>query len=354
MLKFIKRMVRPSTKKGASADGTADTSPVRSLSAKAIKLALTRKDAVQVEPHIGCESDALDNLTLYNDDKSLFRDELLKRIAQDAKDDPDVASLVDTYHLTGPLSEQIEAYIGQGSAQELAALMARFGIDKCSTIADVGCGLGWIALALDRLGYKNLTAMDPSEDSTAYLRESNDHQIEVITSLDEWRTIKHRFDALVSLATVHHWQHIPWISLEARRTMKPGAYWFAAMEWFADTPAEFLQAMITHPTRERYQLYEWAYPVSAYVDLIQSVGFQLVAVIPQGYKKNAFLSVSDGSPTPNLDQDAFDAFVNEHLTGPNGTVELFWAEVDQQRRKPRRRQFTRPQVLIFQRQGLLS
>lgn len=356
MLKTIKRFLRPAAKKrtarGQKWPGHSESS-IRSLPPKAIDLALTRKDVIPVQTHIGGACDALDNLPLYDDDKSLFQDALRTQIAQDARTDPDVAILADAYHLIEPPSEQIEAYIDQGSAKELAALMERFGINQDSAIADVGCGLGWIALALDRLGYKNLTAMDPSEHATACLRESKDHQIEVITDLQKWRSIRNRFDALVSLATVHHWQHIPWISLEARRTMKPGAYWFAAMEQFADTPAEFLQALTTHPTRERYECYEWAYPVSAYVDLIQSVGFQLVSVIPQGYKQNAYLSVSDGSPTHNLDQEAFDAFVDEHLTGPNGAVELFWAEVDLQRRKPgRRRQFTRPQVMIFQRQGL--
>ena len=172
-----------------------------------------------------------------------------------------------------------------------------------------------------------------------------------MTDLDRWRNIRHRFDAIVSVATIHHWDLIPWIALEARRTMKPGAYWFVVMEWFADTPAEFVQAMETHPTRLRYHQYEWAYPASAYVDLIQTVGFSLTAVVPFYYRNNSLLTVASQAPTPqDIDQEQLNRLVDEHLTGANGTVEMFWAEVDANRRgQSGYKLFTRPQVLVFQR-----
>jgi hypothetical protein len=191
--------------------------------------------------------------------------------------------------------------------------------------------------------------MDTSEPATAHLRSVAGERIEVINDLAVWHAIRNRFDAIVSVATVHHWQHIPWVALEARRTMRPGAHWFASMEWFADTPSEFLEAMTTHPTRTRYRHYEWAYPVSAYVDLIKSVGFTLVAVVPLYYHGNALMTVKPPTP-PQIDQDALDRLVDERLLGPNGTVEFFWAEVDARRRDPHGpRLFSRPQVLVFQR-----
>jgi len=195
--------------------------------------------------------------------------------------------------------------------------------------------------------------MDPSDQSTAYLASVAGKRIEIINDLERWRSIRGRYDALVSMATIHHWQHIPWIALEARRTMKSGAYWFAVMEWFANTPKEFLMAMTHHPTRERYKCYEWAYPASAYVDLIQSVGFNLAAAVPLHYRRNVFRYPPDAVQIPDtIDQDALNDIVDRHLMGPNGTAEMFWAEVDARRRKPGLRLLTRPQVLVFQREDV--
>ena len=104
----------------------------------------------------------------------------------------------------------------------------------------------------------------------------------------------------------------------------------------------------SHPTSTRFGSYEWAYPASAYVDLVQTSGFLLVGVIPLQYKGAKFYSGGDCPINEQLDR-----WVDENLTAPNGTVEAFWSEVDAWRRGiTRERYFTVPQVLIFQRVGL--
>jgi len=319
-----------------------------SLSGQAFEQARARTDPISIETRPGEANDRLDTLPLVKEGETV--PDIKERILEDAKTNPAIAPLLELFHFDKPDPERMRAYVDLGIGEALAELMARFGIHPGHVVADVGCGLGWLAFSLDRLGYSNLVAMDPKTEATNYLRKVAGDRIEVINDLDVWRGIRHRFDALVSVATVHHWEHIPWIALEARRTVKPGAYWFAVMEQFADTPAEFVQLMSTHPTRERYKAYEWAYPVSAYVDLIQSVGFTLTAVVPMYYRGNAYLTVRPLLPTPGgLDQAELDQLVDENLTGPNGTVELFWAEVDARRRTPGWKLFTRPQVLVFQR-----
>jgi SAM-dependent methyltransferase len=292
--------------------------------------------------------DALDELRLY-DERPPDETFTIEMILDDARTDAALAEMVELFHLRGTPQERFEARFRSGTAQELTQLMARFGVGPDSHICDLGCGSGWLAYSLDRLGFTRVVAMDTSPPATEDLREVAGDRIEVIHELGEWRSIRHRFDALVSVATVHHWQHVPWVALDARRTMRPGAYWFVSMEWFADTPAEFLDAMTTHPTRQRYRLYEWAYPASAYVDLIQPVGFTLVAVLPLYYRTSGLVTVKPSTP-PQIDQDELDRLVDERLQGPNGTVEFFWSEVDARRRDPQGpRLFTRPQVLVFQR-----
>ncbi|PZV02313.1 MAG: hypothetical protein DCF24_02155 [Cyanobium sp.] len=321
-----------------------------SLSAQSLLSALTRPDPVLIKTEPGKEWDGMDELVLVKDIEGKDDEEFWERLRADAQTDPDISKLFDVYNLWGSPAELFEQFYNLGVAQSIAELMRRFGITEQCCIADVGCGWGWLPFSLDRLGYKDLVAMEPS-NAVRHLKEATEERIEIVTDLDCWRSIRHRFDALVSVATIHHWDHIPWIALEARRTMKSGAFWFVVMEWFADTPAEFIQAMETHPTRVRYHQYEWAYPVTAYVDLIQSVGFSLSAVIPFYYRNNSLLTVGSQAPTPDtIDQEQLNDLVDQHLTGENGTVEMFWAEVDANRRRPNSyKLFTRPQVLVFRR-----
>ncbi len=324
-----------------------------SLSAPSLWAALSRPDPVQIETRPGEASDKMDQIVLVKDleNSDRFGEETWLRMLEDSRTVPEIASMFEAYGLWETLPVQFERFFGLGVVQALAELMGRFGITHSHSIADVGCGLGWLPFSLDRLGYKNLAAMEPTRHAVDYLKQATEDRIEIITDLDIWRGIRHQFDALISVATIHHWDHIPWIALEARRTMKPGAYWFVVMEWFADTPAEFIQAMETHPTRVRYHQYEWAYPASAYVDLIQSVGFSMNAVIPCYYRNNQFLTVASQAPTPSeVDQRKLDELVDNHLTGPNGTVEMFWAELDANRRGySGYKLFTRPQVMVFKR-----
>lgn len=352
---FLARLRAPINKEPASDVDV--PSPVLwappSLSPHSLLKALTRPDPVLIETRPGEESDKMDELVLVRDieGNDPYGDELWSRMEADTESVPEIAEMFNTYNLRDTPAERYERFSRLGVVQAIAELMDRFGIAKDHCIADVGCGWGSLLFSLDRLGYKDLVAMELSVDAVRYLQDATQERIEIVTDLVHWKSIRHRFDALVSVATIHHWDHIPWIALEARRTMKPGAYWFVVMEWFADTPAEFIQAMESHPTRVRYHQYEWAYPASTYVDLIQSVGFSLAAVVPFYYRNNSLLTVASQAPTPEeIDQEQLDMLVDEHLTGPNGTVEMFWAELDANRRRPAGyKLFTRPQVLIFQR-----
>ena len=146
---------------------------------------------------------------------------------------------------------------------------------------------------------------------------------------------------LVSNGTIHRWHHIPLVSRDARRTLKPGGLWFAFQEFFANAPEQVIIWQMP-PTATKLKHYEWPYPASAYVDLIQSVGFKLAGVIPWCYRANALVQKSDGV----IDNEASRKIDSDI----DGTAESFWNEVNecrQNREAPR--SFTIPQALIFQR-----
>ena len=188
----------------------------------------------------------------------------------------------------------------------ISAFIKIFGITTESTIVDLGCGPGHLAYALYKAGYVRVTAMDPNSNwftGTGYLKKVAGDNIRIINNLNEWRNIIGEFDAIITQGTIHHWLHIPQVSIDTRRTMKPGAYWFAVNEYYSTSPNNFAQLIRNHPTASRYNSYEWAYPASAYADLIQSVGFSLVAVIPLYYNNCEFLNWTGIIP-PGVDVEA--------------------------------------------------
>jgi hypothetical protein len=122
---------------------------------------------------------------------------------------------------------------------------------------------------------------------------------------------------------------------------------------------EFVALLNNHPIAKRYGTYEWPYPASAYVDLIESVGLSLAAVVPLHYAGNRFYQVPLPAPQ-KFDADRFTKKVDQLLRVPGGTVAEFWDEVDAFRTKRRakgdpaytlysERFYTNPQVLVFQR-----
>lgn len=160
----------------------------------------------------------------------------------------------------------------------------------------------------------------------------------------DWKKIANSLDAVVTRGTIHHWGHIPQVALELRRGLKCDGFWFATMEYIANTPKALLQNLKTHPFFMPYGTYEWPYPASAYVDLIESVGFKLIDVAPQFYRQNQLV----GSRPPVPSNVVFPDFDIEIEAGDN--VKRFWSEVDHFRwQKNGMRLYTFPQAFVFQR-----
>lgn len=295
----------------------------------------------------------------FPDDMDLFRwmdgfedpdkwEAAVMRAFEEAKSDQELAQLLETHYLQQDLAASFTLFRNSGVPEMIDALLLRLGVARHTPIADVGCGRDHAAHAMFKLGYKRVTAMDPNTrwyTGTGYLRSLTDHRIKIVNDLDQWKKITGEHGAIISSGTVHHWQHIPQIAIETRRTMKPGAYWLMIAEFFANSSREFIDILNAHPTATRYGSYEWAYPASAYVDLIQTAGFLLVGVIPLRYKGAKFYA---GVELP-IDEHA-DAWVDENLIKENGTVEAFWSEVEDWRRGVAKdRNYTQPQILVFQR-----
>jgi SAM-dependent methyltransferase len=277
------------------------------------------------------------------------------RAFEDAKTDADLANVLGYAYLQQDREASFNRFWNTPGPRAISKLLSRLGIGQDAAVADIGCGPGHLAHSLHRLGYTDVTAMDPNAEwftGTGYLKSLPGHSIKIVNDLDRWRTIQGRYDAIVSSGTVHHWQHIPQAACDTRRVMKPGAYWLMISEYIANTPRELVLLLDNHPTRVRYNSYEWPYPASVYVDLIQSVGLTLIGVVPHFYNDNEFLGWSLPKPE-NFSVEEFSRQVDETLLVQGGSVDAFWQEVDAFRRgREEQRYYTSPQAFIFQRLAL--
>jgi SAM-dependent methyltransferase len=144
-----------------------------------------------------------------------------------AKSDPEFAARLPKYWRTENPSEAFSDFLDSGIPNAAIRLMERFGVKRTDSVCEVGCGAGHLSYSLMRRGFTNLSAMDPSADPSGYLRKTAP-QIHLIKDLGLWQKITGRFDAIISNGTIHHWHHIPLVTRDVRKTLKPGGYWFAS------------------------------------------------------------------------------------------------------------------------------
>ena len=225
--------------------------------------------------------DAIDALNFTDTFENPERYEVtMLRMYEDARTDRELADLLRFNFLQEDRAEAFRAFCASDIPEHYDRLLGILGVSKDAAICDLGCGPGFVAYALSALGYKNVVAMDPNGEwftGTGYLHSIAPH-IEIINDLASWRGTFGRFDAIVSRATMHHWQHIPMVAIDARRTLKPDAPWIVFEEFAADHPHELVERMNAHLLSVRYRTFEWAYPTSVYVDLMKSVGFNLAGI----------------------------------------------------------------------------
>lgn len=315
------------------------------------------------QAHVG---DPIDHMSFLGGFESADRyEEAMEQIYRDAEKDAQIALTLRLASLERDVPSSLDFYSASRVPDAIVRLMGMFGIERNASVVDVGCGRGHAAYALMKRGFETLAAMDPNGNhstGTGYLAAHYSNRIAVINSFDEWRSIFGRFDAALSTSTVHHWPNIPHGAVDLRRTLKPGGYWFMVTEYFANTPKEFFALLDNHPFAKRYGTYEWPYPASAYVDLVESVGMKLVGVVPQHYCGNTFYTADIPPPAAKLNVERFSTKV-DRLLGKSRTVDAFWREVEQFRKRPMktrnagydiyaRRFYTNPQVFIFQRVGV--
>ena len=233
------------------------------------------------------------------------------------------------------------------------ALLQGWGVQETDAIVEIGAGSGFLAWALHRSGFQDLSLLEPNANwvtGTGYLQSRADAtNLKIENSIEAWYQNLIRYDHVLTRNCIHHFPNMTWIAASIRKKLKEHGNWFVIREPFVDSSKEWYLFMQGHPFSQKYKIFEFACPSSQYISAIELAGFKLKAVVPAHYENDCLSLFSEevGSKW-NQRQSALLTWVFRKY--PKLTVAFYRVESFLPRFiKNRLRWFTRPQVLWFER-----
>lgn len=188
-------------------------------------------------------------------------------------------------------------------AKHILDVLSISGVPRKQPLCEIGGGSGQLAWVLAQNGYENVELLEPNGrwiTGTRYLESVLDRcggRLRICNDLGAWYNSEEKFRTIVTRNCVHHFPNIAMTAACIRQKMKKGARWVMIREWFADTPAELYMCLRGHPYCQKYQVYEFPFPASHYVNSVEFAGFKLVSVVPSGYANNALSTYSESEGT---------------------------------------------------------
>jgi 2-polyprenyl-3-methyl-5-hydroxy-6-metoxy-1,4-benzoquinol methylase len=301
----------------------------------------------------GTGPDAIDRLDVINlqENPDLVEKAVIE-LQQQARTDRDAAALLSAIYYDEDRAASFGRFFASRDFAATLRLLGHFGIGPQARLIEVGAGPGFLASALARKGHR-IEILEPSthwNSGTGYLRTRDDSRaIPIHTDHVAWHAAAEPYDAILTKNCLHHFQNITHVAVCLRQKLKPGGWWVAIREWFADDARELAGAVSNHPFRRRNPLiYEWPYPAHHYAECLEMAGLRLHAVVPNGYANGCLGACSEEPGSPK--NDAFTAKLDGVLAAhPEKTVRDFWREVKKNRFEGgSEKTYTRPQAMIFQ------
>ncbi len=235
------------------------------------------------------------------------------------------------------------------------SLLDTFKIPKDKPLVEIGGGSGFLSWGLSQSGFKEVSLLEPNPHyttGTGYLRSRQDTgAITVENSLSKWYASSKKYQTVVTRNCVHHFPNLALVAASIRQKVEPHGYWVMIREPYVQDSSDLYRFMHTHPFSQRYQIYEFAFPPTHYVQALELAGFKLQAVVPAGYANNALSMYSEAAASPRIER--FTRAVDWLLARmPSTTVALYRAESSMRRLRRWLQCFSQPQVMLFQRQEL--
>jgi hypothetical protein len=235
-----------------------------------------------------------DRLSLYAFREAPDRYEVIVRQQLELADqDATVARLLSGIYIHREPAAAFEAYCESLEFQKIFDLLRIIGASPESTICEIGGGPGFVAWALNKKGFGNVSLLEPNNNyytGTGYLASSADAaNIKIWNDINDWNAASERYDVILTRNCIHHFPNLSYTAACIRRRMNLGGQWLAWREPFAESSRQLYGLLEAHPYSSQYGLYEYAYPVAYYVDAFSLAGLELAAVVPCGYARNALI-----------------------------------------------------------------
>lgn len=267
-----------------------------------------------------------------------------------AREDEGARSLLESIYADEDRAAAFERFFGGLEFHAIVHLLRLLDIRRDSAVCEIGAGAGHLAWALHRIGFANMTVLEPNGHYTSgvgYLKTRSDARaIRCFNGIDEWYEDAALYDTVMTHNCIHHFQNICYVAACVRTKMKPGGRWIAIREWYADSMGELYQQIRNHPYALKYGVYEFPYPSAHYVDAFRLAGFELEAVIPTGYRRNCLAQyVHTADMRSALLDKVLDQFFIRARYLLVRAYEVEW--LMNRLFRARIRMFTRPQVMLF-------
>jgi hypothetical protein len=301
--------------------------------------------------------DAGDRLKLYSLVEDPVRWEaMIRREIELGRTDARAQLVIESIYCDEDREAAFERFRTGIECARILRLLEYFGVPKTARICEIGGGGGWLGWALHRAGYRALEMLEPNSafiSGTGYLRTRADAaDIKIWNDLDAFYADPSRYDLVLTHNCAHHFRGLAYVASCIRQKMGLRARWLMVREQYAESAQDLYSLLSTHPYSQKYGIYEFGTPASHYVESLELAGFSLEAVVPAGYANGALEAYiqEEGGRKAKLKTRLVDELL---ARSPASTTKLYQAELFANRYLGRKRRvFTRPQALLFERREL--
>lgn len=225
-----------------------------------------------------------------NESAALKEDTIRKEIER-AKTDSATKTLLELIYLDEDRESSFQRFCtSQEFKTHLNEILRHAGGDWNAKICEVGAGPGFLAVALAKSGFKNISMLKPNNEwisGTGFIANTaQKYGVQIWNDLDIWYNSDELYDLIITKACVHHFGNVSKVAAEIRCKIASDGKWLMFDEYFANSAKDLYLALVNHPHVIRYRQYEWPYSAALYVELMKLVGYKLDEVIPARYENN--------------------------------------------------------------------
>ena len=181
-------------------------------------------------------------------ESSTLKEETIKKETELSKTNPEIKDMLEALYLDEDRESSFQRFCASKEFKILFNEIARHaGYDWNAKICEIGAGPGFLAVALAKSGFKNVSMLEPNNEwitGTGFISNSaHKYGVHVWNALDDWYESDELYDLIITKACVHHFENVSKVAAEIRCKMCGDGKWLMFDEYFANSAEEFYSAL---------------------------------------------------------------------------------------------------------------